>query len=145
MPSMRSQIADALLARIALVTDFEYKKFDEVRLAAGDFQDYELPAAQIIDLGEVVVHEQRRAKKNWQLAIEIIIGPDQAATPTQKDLWDLMETTERKIFEKPNLGIAGVLHMHLIATSTDLHFMKPWYVGRLEIQVEYYQALVDVC
>src|SRR3990172_8471989 len=136
--SIRSDIAQAIVDRITLVTDYNYIKFDEVRLTSGDFQDHELPACQIIDLGESPFHEQRRVKKMWSCAIEVIIGPIGLTTPTQKDLWDLMELTERTLFAVPNLDIPGVIHMHLIGTSTDLHFMKPFYVGRIEIAVEYY-------
>jgi phage portal protein BeeE len=143
--SLRSQIADEILNRLALVTEYQYRHFDVVKLAASDFQDFELPAVQVIDLGEAVEHEQRRAKKFWQLAIEIIIGPEMTETPDQKDLWDLMEHTERTLFAEPNLNIPGVIHMQLVSTSTDLHFMKPFYVGRLEIAVQYYQPLVGTC
>lgn len=143
--SMRSQIADALMARLALVTEFKYTNFDKVKLVASDFQDFEIPACQIIDLGETVEHEQRRAKKFWNLAVEIVIGPSAAASVTQKDLWDLMEHTERTIFAVPNLGVSKMLHLHLIGTSTDLHFMEPFYVGRLELMAQYFQPLVGDC
>ncbi len=60
--SVRSNIADALLARVGLVTELKYKAFEEVRLQASDFADYEIPAAQIFDLQEITIHEIRSAK-----------------------------------------------------------------------------------
>lgn len=143
--SLRSQIADALMSRLSLVTEFKYTNFDQVKLVASDFQDFEIPACQVIDLGETVEHEQRRAKKFWNLAIEIVVGPSTSEAPNQKTLWDLMEHTERTLFAVPNFGLAGLVHIHLLATSTDLHFMKPFYVGRLELMAQYYQPLVGEC
>jgi hypothetical protein len=143
--SLRSDIADAIIARLALLPDIKSASFDTVRLQANDFQDWELPAVQIIDLGEVVIHEMKRARKSWQLVVEIILGPQATTTPTQKTLWDLMETVERHLWETPNLGISGVIHMILTGTSTDLHLMQPYYLGRLEMQVDYYQPLVGTC
>lgn len=145
MPSIRSQIADALLARIATLPAIKSSSFDVVRLQANDFQDWELPAVQIIDLGEINTHETRRAKKGWQLVVELILGPTGATVPTQKTLWDLMQDLEQAIWAEPNLNIPGVVHMVLTQTSTDLHLMTPYYLGRIELQVDYYQPLVGTC
>jgi len=144
--SIRSDIADALLNRIATVADIKYKAFDEVRLLASDFSDHEIPAVQIFDLQEVTIHENRRARKTWRLVVEIIIGPNGiSATPTQKDLWDMMQTIEQAIWAEPRLGLPQVIHARLITTSTDLHLMKPFYLGRLEMEIDYYQPLVGDC
>jgi hypothetical protein len=147
MASVRSDIATALLARLATVTELKYRAFDEVRLMASDFQDFELPAAQVIDLQETAEHEMRRKKANWQLAIELIVGPNGAATPSQQTLWDLMQTVERAIWASPaNLDLPGkVIQVVIGVSSTDLHLMKPFYLGRLEFSVLYYQPLVAEC
>lgn len=143
--SFRSTIAAAIEARLALIPELKYVNFDDVKLAATDFADYQIPAVQLIDLGDANSHEMRRVQKLWSIAIEVIVGPTTAETPEQTDLWDLMELVERTLFAVPNLGIPGVIHMHLVTTTTDLHFMKPFYVGRIEIAVQYYQPLVDEC
>lgn len=146
MPSMRSQIADAILARLALVPDYNYRSFDTVKLLSSDFAEHELPAVQIIDLSEVVTHERNRALKDWNLAVEIVMGPTkEGAEPTQKLLWDLMELTENTLWAKPNLGIPGVVHMILNGTATDLHLLPGFYTGRLDMAVRYYQHLVSAC
>lgn len=146
MPSLRSQIGDEILNRLALVPDFKYRSFDTVKLLASDFAEYELPAVQIIDLSEVVTHERNRALKEWNLAVEIVIGPTkEGSEPTQKILWDLMQLTEETLWAKPNLGIPGVVHMILIGTSTDLHLIPGFYTGRLDMSVKYYQPLVSAC
>lgn len=145
MASIRSDICDALTARLALVGDFKYIEFDKVRLLGQDFQEFELPACQIIDLGEANVHEVRRGRKTWTIVIEMLIGPNGLTKPTQKNLWDLMEKTENKLFEDPKLGIANVIHMKLLGSATDLHLMEPLYSGRIEITVDYYQNLVGPC
>lgn len=143
--AVRSKIADALMARLALVTELKYRAFDIVRLQASDFADYEIPAVQIIDLAELVTHEQSRAKKEWNLVIEVIVGPTEAESVSQQALWNLMQLIERTVWAVPNLGLSEVIHMKLLTTSTDLHLMAPFYLGRIELSVLYYQPLVGVC
>lgn len=145
MPSVKTLISQALINQVGLVSDFKYKAFDVVRLGASDFQEWELPAVQIIDLGEVSQHEARRAKKTWTLALEIIMGPLSASTPVQTDLWDLMQKTEEQIFQAPQLGLSQVIQLNLLGSSTDLHLMQPYYLGRLDLEVMYYQPLVSTC
>ncbi len=143
--SMRKQISAALLGRLNIITELNYKAFDVIKMTANDFQDFELPAVQIIDLGSVDEHEQRRSKVMWNLAVEVVIGPKTDYTPTQTELWNLMEYIENTLFAVPNLGIAGVVSMFLIGSSTDLHLMAPMYVGRIELAVQFYQQLVGAC
>jgi len=146
MPSMRSQIADELLNRLALVPDFQYRSFDTVKILASDFAEWEVPAVQIIDLGETVQHERNRVRKDWNLSVEIVMGPTkEGQQPTQKLLWDLMELTENTVWAVPNLGIPGVIHMILLGTSTDLHLLPGFYTGRIDMAVAYYQHLVSPC
>lgn len=143
--SVRSKIADAILARLDLVTELKYKNFDAVRLQASDFADWELPAAQMIDLAELTTHEMRRARKEWNLVIEVIVGPTEEEAVTQHSVWDLMQAIEEQIWAVPNLGLAEVVHCKLLTSSTDLHLMAPFYLGRLEMSVIYYQPLVGSC
>lgn len=143
--SMRKQIATALLTKLATITELKYRAFDEVRMTANDFQDFELPAVQIIDLGSVDEHEMRRTKVMWNVAVEVVVGPTSTSAVTQADLWNLMEYVENTLFSEPNLQIPGVVSMFLIGSSTDLHLMAPMYVGRIEMAVQFYQQLVGPC
>lgn len=149
MASIRSQIADAMVTRIATLSPTFIKtvSFDTVRLLATDFQEIELPAVQLIDLGEVSEPEQLRAKKTWQISIEIVIGPSAAMNyePIQKDLWDLMERVENVLGPKPNFEIPQVLHGLLLGSSTDLHLIKPLYTARIDYSVIYYQHVGGDC
>jgi hypothetical protein len=143
--SVRSKIADALLARIALLTDIKYSAFDVVKLQASDFQEFELPAVQIIDLGEINTHEMRRGKKSWNLVIEVIVGDTQLDETNQKELWDLMQAIEEHIFQDPKLGLSEVIQMNLVTSSTDMHLLKPFYLGRIEVMIDYYQPITGQC
>lgn len=145
MSSIKTQISQALITKLADITALKYRAFDTIKLQSSDFQEWELPAVQIIDLGEQNIHEVRQAKKQWTIALEIILGPLTASTPTQTDLWDLMETIENTLFTNPNLGVVGVIHMQLLGSSTDLHFMLPYYLGRIELLIEYRQPLLGAC
>lgn len=143
--SVRSKIADALMARLALIPEVKYRSFDTVRLQASDFADYEIPAVQIIDLAELTTHEMKRAKKDWNLVIEVIVGPTMTEGVTQQGLWNLMQLVEQTIWAVPNFGLSEVIHAKLLTTSTDLHLMAPFYLGRIELSVMYYQPLVGEC
>ncbi len=138
-------ISQALVVKLADVTALKSRSFDTIRLQSADFQEWELPGVQIIDLGEINIHEGRQTRKQWTLAIELVMGPLTASTPTQTDLWDLMETIENTIFTDPNLGVPGMIHMQLLGSSTDLHFMLPYYLGRIELLAEYRQPLLGAC
>jgi len=145
MTSIRTDIATALAAKIATLTTVKTVNIDPIRLAASDFNEYQLPAVQIIDTQETNVHEMVRGRKTWNLGIEIIIGPTTLTVPRQTDLWDLMESIEQKIFEDPKLGDPNVIHMKLIGSMTDLHLLSPLYIGKIDVQIDYYQALVRSC
>ena len=143
--SMRTQIATALVSTLTAVTGIKYVAYDKVRMLASDFQDWEIPAVQLIDLGDDNKHEQRRAHKTWNFILELVMGDKTSGLISQKDLWNMLEKIERALFATPNLGIAGVIHIKLLGSVTDLHMLAPFYTARIDLQVEYYQPLVDVC
>ena len=141
--SMKTLIAEAIMARLETVAGVKYKNFDIVKLLASDFQDHELPAIQLIDLNESVEHEQRRAKKTWTIALEVVLKPNEFGTKSQKDLWDLCYSIERTLWQFPNLAVPGVIHLRYLGSQTDLHLLAPFYFARLDFDVLYYQPLVD--
>lgn len=146
--SVRSKIAQALVTQITTqipAPDIVTAEYDKIRLTSDDFKEWELPAVQIIDLPEVNVHEQRRGRKTWTLAIEMIVGNQAQTVKTTKDLWDLIEAVEKAIMQEPKLGLTQVLHAKILGSATDLHIMDPFYVGRLEIEIQYFQELVGPC
>lgn len=145
MPSLKSSIASAIITKLDTVAALKLKVFDKVRIAAGDFQDHELPACQLIDVGETIEHERARAKKTWQISLELIMKPNEFGQISQQDLWDLQYDVERALWLNPNLGIAGVIHLRYIGSQTDLHLLDPYYFARLDFEALYYEALVDEC
>lgn len=145
MPSLKSSISAAILGKLDNVAALKLKAFDKVRLAASDFQDHEIPACQLIDIGETIEHERGRAKKSWQIALELIMKPNEFGTVDQEDLWDLQYDVERALWADPNLNIPGVIHLRYIGSQTDLHILDPYYLARLDFEVIYYEALVSEC
>lgn len=145
MTSVKEKISIAILARLDLVTELKYKAFDIIRLKSSDFSDWELPAVQLIDLQETSQHAQRKARKSWNLVMEVIVGPTGTSLPSQPDLWNLMQTIEQTLWAEPQLGLIEVIQMTLLGSSTDLHLMAPFYLGRIELLVDYYQPLVGDC
>ncbi len=145
MSSLRAQIAEKIITVINASGYFKWASHETIKMLASDFQEYELPALQLIDLGDDSVHERTRAKKTWNLTLEIVIGPKTNYVPKQTDLWDLLEITEQALFYDPKLGIDEVIHMKLLGSTTDLHILQPLYTARIDLQVDYYQALVRPC
>jgi hypothetical protein len=149
LSSLRTQIGDNLAAQIlAAIPTLNYCKSGErPKIIAGDFNEYELPAVQIIGGADSNTHEKSRGRKMWNILVEVVIGPIAATDylPTQRDLWDLMELIEQAIMSQPRLGIASVIHVHLLGSEPDLALLTPLFSGRIEIAVEYYQSLVGPC
>lgn len=145
MTSRRTEIATALKNVVSGITGITKVSFDEVKLLATDFQEFELPAIQIIDMAEDNVHEMGRGLKTWNISLEIVIGPKANYVPIQSDLWDILELLETNLFKDPKLGLQYVTQMTLLGTTTDLHILRPLYTARMDLQVSYYQILVRQC
>ena len=145
--TMKSLIADAILVQLQQVKRINYLSFDKVKLLASDFSEYEIPAIQLIDVSETVEHEMGRAKKTWQIALELLLKGGSSGEVSQQDLWDLQYEVERKLWQrnKLNLGIKGVVHLRYLGSSTDLHLLEPYYFSRMDFEVLYYEALVRDC
>lgn len=145
----KSEIAQELVERIKLVTkangysqDIKTVSFDKIRLNIADFQDYELPAVQVIDLSKLFSHVQSRSKSSWVLAIQICMRTtEQIGVVDQKSMWDLQEDLIRAIFQNPNFGLSYVLHAKLIDEATDLHLQPPNYVGTIGLEILYHEPI----
>ena len=141
-----------ILTKIALVLeglvtsgDVKVINYQIIKLVFSDFESWELPAIQLIDQGEIVEHEQGRARKTWDLVLEIVMKSSEAATVNQQSLFDLQNKVELILWEKPNLLIPGVIDLKYLGSSSDLHMVLPYYYVRMDFQVRYYDALVGAC
>jgi len=147
--SRKADILQALIARLEeLVTskDVGIVNFEVIKLAMSDFEDWELPAIQVIDQGELVTHEMGRARKEWDVAVELVMKSSETGEVFQKDLFDLQYKVERNIWQDPNLGgTTGVIDCKYLGSQTDLHMVKPMFYCRIDIQIRYYDPLVSDC
>ena len=150
----KSQIADALVARINLVTvangytmDVKYVKFDKIKLNIQDYQNHELPAVQLIDLSKNFEHSMSQSESKWFIAIEMVMRTtEQLGTVDQKSLWDFEEDVMRSIMKVPRLGLSFVRHVKLVDAQTDLHLHEPNYVATLGIEILYREPVTrDGC
>lgn len=143
--STKSKIADALKALLSSMPVFKYVAFDKVKLLASDFMPHEIPGAQFIDLAETVVHERNRSRREWAIALEIVLRTSENEEITQQDLWNIEYQVARKIWEVPGLGIPGVIHCQYTSNSTDLHLLAPFYLLKMDFFVIYHEHLVSDC
>lgn len=143
--SMKSKIAAEIINRCSTIARVKYVAFDKVKLLASDFNESQIPAIQLIDIGMTSQPEQSRASKSWQIALELLMRSDQYREVSQQDLWNLENEVLRKVFANPQLGIPGVKDLVLLGSTTDLHLLEPYYYSRISIQVNFYEALVRDC
>lgn len=141
--SMKDRIASALVTRLEGLAALKTVEFDRVRLRSDDFMSVDCPAVQLIDIAERVEHEARRAKKTWSLALELVMRGTEDTPVSQRDLWNLQYEVERVLWEKPNLGIPGMIHLRYQGSQTDLHLLEPFFFVRLDLEALYYEPLVS--
>ena len=100
---------------------------------------------ETVDQGEAVEHEQGRARKSWDIILEILLKSSEAGTVNQQVMFDLQHLVERTLWENPQLGIPGVIDMKYNGSQTDLHLLAPLYYVRMDFAVRYYDPLVSTC
>lgn len=140
--SMKTRISEALVSKLRGIRSIQTIEFDRVRLRADDFMSVDCPAIQLIDIQETIEHERSRAKKTWTLALELVMRGTEDNQISQKDLWNLQYEVERTLWEIPNLGIAGLIHLRYLGSTTDLHLLDPFFFVRMDFEVLYYEPLV---
>ena len=159
MAGLKSTIADALVGKIQNVTvansysqDLKTVVFDKVRLNIADYQDYQLPAVQVIDLSTIFKHEMSRSLTSWFVVLEICMRTTETiGTVDQKALWDLEEDVKRAVFQDPKLGLGAnndvpIVHALLVDAQTDLHVLEPNYIATLGLEIKYYEPITrDNC
>lgn len=143
--SIESDIADAIVNIVTAIPAIKTVNFDKVILATSDFRDHELPAVQLWDVFQSVEHQRGRILVNWSLSLELIMKSLTSGTVVQKDLWELRRTIQLALWANPNLGIPGVVHMVYTGNITDLHTVEPYYISRLDFDVQYYDNLTGAC
>ena len=145
--SIKSDIATAIKTKLEelVPTDVKLVIFEKVRLHSDDFLDHELPAIQLFDGSETVIHDRGRANKAWTIHLEILMKSSEQGIVKQTDLWDLQFIVERKLWEKPNLGIAGMQHLRYLGSVTDLHMLEPIFMCRMDFEALYFQPLTSSC
>lgn len=143
--SIESDIVDAIVAKVSAVTGITSVEFDEVKLSVEDFQSHELPAVQIWDSGASIKHEQGRILSNWNLALELIMKSSTGGTVDQKALFEKRREIQLALWENPNLGIPGVVHLIYTGHVSDLHLLNPYYIARIDFAVQFYDSLTGTC
>ena len=143
--SIESDIADAIVAVVTAVPGIKSVNFDKVLLTTSDFRDFELPAVQLWDVAQTIQHERGRILVSWSLSLELIMKSLTSGEVIQKDLWELRRTIQLALWANPNLGIPGVVHLVYSGNVTDLHTVEPYYISRIDFDVQYYDNLTGSC
>jgi hypothetical protein len=146
MPTIEENIVDAIKTRVQGVAAIKYYSDDRIRLATDDFQDHEIPAAQLWDVGQFITHERSRVLVTWSFSLEIIMKSMTSGEVNQRALWALRREIALALWAKPvNLGIPGVIHPVYTGNVTDLHLVEPFYIARIDFDVLFYDDLTGPC
>ena len=127
------------------VSGLNYVSFDKIKLATSDFEPHEMPAVQIWDNGQQVKHERGRIQVTWNLSLELIMRSEITGEVDQKGLFEKRREIQLALWDKPNLGIPGVIHLIYTGNITDLHLLQPNYIARIDFAVLYYDELTAAC
>jgi hypothetical protein len=144
--TIESDICDKIINLIQSdVPEIKYVSFDKIKLSTSDFRDFELPAVQIWDISQAAQHQRGRILVTWSISLEIIMKSNDTGTASQKDLWELRRKIQLALWKKPNLDIPGVVHLVYNSNITDLHLVEPYYIARLDFDVQFYDNLTGSC
>jgi len=144
--SIESDIIDKIILVLETgAPEINYLSFDKIKLATSDFAPHELPAIQLWDNGQVVTHERGRILVDWNISLELIMKSEIVGEVDQKGLLELRRKLQLLLWENPNLGIPGVIHLVYTGNITDLHLLEPFYVARMDFAVRYYDRLTGSC
>jgi len=127
------------------VAGINYVSFDRIKLSTTDFEPFELPAVQIWDNGQTVKHERGRILVDWNLSLELIMRSEITGEVNQQGLFEKRREIQLALWDQPNLGIPGVVHLIYTGNITDLHLLQPNYIARIDFVVQYYDTLVAAC
>lgn len=149
MGGYKTQIAAKIKQALQQVTvangysqDLKTITFDQIRLNISDYNDYEIPAVQIIDLSSNVNHEMTRSKTSWFLTLELCLRSTlNVGIVNQESLWDLQEDVIRAIMVNPKLGLNFIVSVNIIDSLTDLHLEQPNYIANIGLEVMYYEPI----
>lgn len=143
--SIESDIIDKIVLILDAMPELNYVSFDKIKLATSDFSSFELPAVQIWDTGATIKHERGRALVTWGMSLELIMKSEITGEVDQKGLFELRRKIQLALWEKPNLGVPGVVHLIYTANISDLHLLEPYYIARIDFAVLYYDSLTGSC
>ena len=144
--SIETDIVDSVVAILqAGVPELNYISFDRIKLATSEFASHEMPAVQIWDTGATIKHERGRALVTWGMSLELIMKSEISGLVDQKGLFELRRKIQLALWEKPNLGVPGVIHLVYTANISDLHLLEPYYIARIDFSVMYYDQLTGSC
>jgi hypothetical protein len=144
--SIESDICDKIVSIITNdVPEVKSVSFDKIKLSTSDFRDFELPAVQIWDVAQSMQHQRGRILVTWSISLELTMKSNEAGTASQKELWELRRKIQQALWNKPNLELAGVVHLVYNSNITDLHLVEPYYIARIDFDVLFYDNLTGSC
>ena len=139
----KSDIANAMVAKLNEIAALNYVQFGIVRMATDDFRMDEFPAVQIYNTDETRTHLHRCIQVDWNLNLEIIMRSTMDGAIDLHDLWDLEDTIESKLWENPKLGLTSeFIHLLHNGSYTVLPIENDIYIQTIRLTARYLKRLV---
>lgn len=118
-----------------------------IRLAASEFRDHEIPCIQIYAPKQFHEHSQRRVLTTMIVHVELVLKQKVSGIVDIEECMDKRQEIEQKIGENVQLRLinSGIVHVKYVISEDDFHTIKPFYVTRLDFEVLYYKPYVGAC
>lgn len=143
---LKRDIANALVTRLETIAALNYVQFGKVRMSSDDFRIDEFPAVQIYNTDETRQHIHRKIQVDWNCNLEIINRTTTDGAIEIRDLWDLEDTIEETLWERPKLDVGGgMIHLIHRGSYTVLPIDGDIYIQTIRFSARYLKNLVGNC
>jgi len=143
---IRASIFDAFRARLAAqCTWAKVVNWEQIRIAASDFEDHEIPAIQLWSPELFHEHQVQTLETTMSIFVEIIMRSQATGVVDQRELFDKIESVRSAIGTQTTLGISQMIHVLILGNEVDLHTLEPFYFGRIHFQAVYKEPYTSFC
>lgn len=147
--AIERQIYENLAATIQTLPWVNYVGYETIKIAAGDFDDIEVPAVQFFDGGQVITHEQGRLRTDWTIIVELVDKQTRFNEVNQLEFLDKRQELEQVIGGNVRLQsptpIQGMVHVRYTSNITNLNVIEPYFITQLSLVASYYKDYTGFC
>jgi hypothetical protein len=143
--AIESDILSALKTTLEGLSWVKTVEYERIRLNFSDFGGHEVPAIQLIDGGQVHLHQNRRLETTWTILIEVVMKSTSFDLVDQGVLLDRRAEVEQLIGANVDLDVPGMIHMRYVGNVTDIHMVDPYFYSQLTFEAVFHKDYTGAC